>query len=451
MSTQPEQSSEKEVNGLRLVKLMQKATIVLRAKFHQFFPTDPKQLYNKISKHKEKILKSVRKRIISYVQYMTLLPDDEETDSSTFDLTLLTYAMRVLCEIKAPITGWEDLPPPSDKTDGADLVRLRIGRNDLLHSNLKFEKKEYTFIWNRITPALERLGCKKEDLIAIKELPLDPKLDHDLEQAKHELKQTLQRVATMEDSLEGLSYNVYPPTPSFVGRDEELSVMHQALKKNEGNRLGMVIYGLAAVGKSELVRQYCQQDGTSHYQCNVIWINGENEFSMREDFINVAERIKLATTDEKDKPLSIKTIIHKVYRFFGDRHVLFVFDNVTNKSRLMDFIEPNSLPNVSILITSQLSEWSDRFMKMRIEVLKEEAALSFVNQQLKEDQQLKEKKYDLNNDNALRLCQKMQYLPLSLQQAISYIKASSVTVDEYLETFELHANILMKTGHGDEI
>ena len=45
-----------------------------------------------------------------------------------------------------------------------------------------------------------------------------------------------------------------------------------------------------------------------YYKRNVIWINAENKNSMTEDFFNVAERIKLKTTDETDKQLSVKTI-----------------------------------------------------------------------------------------------------------------------------------------------
>ena len=216
--------------------------------------------------------------------------------------------------------------------------------------------------------------------------------------------------------MEGVSYNLYPSTPSFVGREQELSEIHQKLSENEENQSVMVIYGLGGIGKSELARQYCQQYGTSYYKRNVIWINGENQDSIKEDFISVAERINLTITDEKDKLLSIKTIVSKVYRFFADRPVLFVFDNIMNKSDLMDFLEVNVSIKVSILVTSQFSKWSDRFIQMQIETLPKEAAVTLLRQHLT-------KKYNLNDENANSVCEKMQCLPLALQQAIAYINS----------------------------
>ena len=258
----------------------------------------------------------MKQKVIRRIQYDILLPPTRRTDSSKFDLTLLTLALRVLCPIQAPVTGWETLPLPSDQTEGANLVRLRIGRNELIHTDFKYESNRYTNVWNRTASALEGLGCNKQELINLKTSSLDPALQKNYLQNLQDLKLALQRVTDLEDSLEGVSYNLYPSTPSFVGREQELFDIHEKLSEKEENELAMVIYGLGGVGKSELARQYCQQYGTPYYKRNVIWINGENQDSMKEDFINVAERIHLTITDEKDKLLSIKTIVSKVYRIF---------------------------------------------------------------------------------------------------------------------------------------
>ena len=219
------------------------------------------------------------------------------------------------------------------------MIRLRIERNDLIHGDLKYKTAKYTQLWNRIAASLEALGCSKQKLIDLKSLSLDPVLQANHLQKLQQLKLALQRVADLEDSLEGISYNLYQSTPSFVGREEELLEIHQLFLEKEDKQSGIALYGLGGVGKSELARQYCQQYGASYYKGNVLWINGADRNIMEEDFINIAERIKLTTTDEKDKPLSIKTVVNKVYRFFADRPVLFVFDNIINKSDLLDFLE----------------------------------------------------------------------------------------------------------------
>ena len=82
-------------------------------------------------------------------------------------------------------------------------------------------------------------------------------------------------------------------------------------------------------------------------------------------------------------------------------------------------------------------------MQKRIDVLTEDAAVELLRNELTD-------KHDLTTINASQLCQKMQYLPLALQQAIAYIREWSVPVDEYLKAFESYAHELMEACHGDE-
>ena len=103
---------EEEANGLRLVSLLNKATKVLRGKFHEHYSTDPKQLYKEILVHKQKLLSSIKKKALHIRQYSILLPGTGETDSSKFDISLLLFALRVLCPIQPPVTGWTHCHSP---------------------------------------------------------------------------------------------------------------------------------------------------------------------------------------------------------------------------------------------------------------------------------------------------------------------------------------------------
>ena len=332
---------------------------------------------------------------------------------------------------------------PIQASEGASLESLKKERNKLLHSNFKYTRKKYDNVWNRITSILEDLGCDKQGLIDLKAASLDPALETQRNKLIHDWKQALQQVADLEDSLEGVTYNVCSSIPSFVGREKELLDMHQKLTEDNENQLAIVVYGLGGVGKSELARQYCQQYGTSYYMGNVIWINAENKNSLSGDFKNVAERIKLITTDAAGKPLSIKTIISKVYRFFNNRPVLFVFDNVENQSEVSDFLEKHESNNASVIITTQYTEWSERFVKLETDVLSKDAASKLIHNSVT-------KKSILNKESSDLLCEKMQCLPLALQQAIAYINRWSMTVEEYLIQFEQHADKLMNKHHGDD-
>jgi DNA-binding CsgD family transcriptional regulator/tetratricopeptide (TPR) repeat protein len=53
-----------------------------------------------------------------------------------------------------------------------------------------------------------------------------------------------------------------PPTPLFVGRDEELSCLHDALRRSAAGRPGMLLLaGEAGVGKSRLVSRFADEAG----------------------------------------------------------------------------------------------------------------------------------------------------------------------------------------------
>ncbi|XP_062600488.1 uncharacterized protein LOC134262116 [Saccostrea cucullata] len=82
-----------------------------------------------------------------------------------FDITLLTTLLRNFTKISPPSTGWNNAPFATDTSEGADLVRIRLIRNQLMHKNDgELDEQEFKSIWSEIKNAVSRLGKGAFDL-----------------------------------------------------------------------------------------------------------------------------------------------------------------------------------------------------------------------------------------------------------------------------------------------
>ena len=437
--------STEEENGFRLQLLIQKATEVLRNKFHQHFSNDPSTLYQELSVHQRLLKRYLLQKTIYKNQYSLLFPANSLRNSGSFDICLLTFLLRSLCGLPAPATGWSAVPLPTDKTESAHLVRIRIGRNKVQHGALKWDLTDFTEVWDEISDPLIGLGCTKSELNDLKTRPLDSIAVQNKEQCMVDLKAAVEKVAHLEDCcLNGLNYDIFPPIPSFIGRENDIQKIHENLINMDDGKIALVVSGFGGVGKSELVRRYCQEFGATFYKNNTIWINAKSVSSVADAFNNVAELIKLDVKEPNGQFLDLKVVITKVFRFFAGRNVLFVFDNVVNEANVSDYLSLYVQPGVQkpyVIITSQNVQWGQRYIAKNINVFTPVVAEAFVYRTLKNN--------SLNSENNEKLCELLEYLPLALQQTVSYIQKTGITVDNYLKEFKSHKQLLLSEGHYD--
>ena len=250
--------STEEENGLRLQLLIDKATDVLRNKFHRYFSKDPKTLFQELSIHQNVLKKYLAQKILFKDQYSLLFPTNGVTNSGSFDICLLTFLLRALCGIPAPATGWSAVPLSGDRTESAHLVRIRIGRNKVQHGALQWDTMIFTQVWDEISDSVIALGCTKSELNDLKQCPLDLSTVQELRQCRVTLKAALERVAHLEDCLDGLSYGICPQMPFFIEREIDIQEIHNNLiTMDDNNNIVLVVAGLGGVGKTELIRLYC--------------------------------------------------------------------------------------------------------------------------------------------------------------------------------------------------
>ena len=430
-------STEQE-NGLRIQLLNEKTTQTLRNKFHQYFSSDPKTLFNELSAHQATLKGYLRKKILYKEQYALLLPSNGLSDSETFDISLLMFLLRALCGLPQPITGWDKDPSPTDQTESAHLLRVRKGRNKIQHRPLQWDVTSFNVLWDEIGESLIGLGCTKDELKELKECPIDPF-------KVQELKAALEKISHLEDCLDGVSYELFTPIPSFMGREEEIKQIHENLINMDDSKTALVVTGLGGVGKSELVRAYCLTYTETFYKNNIIWINGESKASIISAFNNVAEIIKLDVKDDKGQFSDVKVVMSKVFRFFANRDVLFVFDNVDNEDAVKDFLNIQFQPGVQkpyVLITSQYTLWGQRFVRQELICFTPKTAEEFLSYNLEHNSS-----FNVNNNK--KLCALFEYLPLALQQAVAYIHNTGISVDAYLSEFQSHREELLSEKHNN--
>ena len=101
------------------------------------------------------------RKVLTTSQWSKLYPTIKSSVSSNnFDITLLMVLLRNICNLVRPATGWDTLPPATDTTLEADIVRIKCYRNTVYGHASQASVDDATFnqCWQDIQDALVRLG-----------------------------------------------------------------------------------------------------------------------------------------------------------------------------------------------------------------------------------------------------------------------------------------------------
>ena len=104
------------------------------------------------------ITKLHRQRVLFKKQYDLLIEDPP--DPEKFDISLLAFILRNLCNVPAPSNGWSEEPDPTDHSLGADIVRLRDMRNTIYAHipNTRVTNTEFEKIWTDLKAVIVSLS-----------------------------------------------------------------------------------------------------------------------------------------------------------------------------------------------------------------------------------------------------------------------------------------------------
>ena len=174
-------STHESTNYARLCRLLVEfGGAVLRDTFDSIHP--PANLHGVLQCPTVKpTLQSLRRRrVLNSLLWEKLFPaGPSSVSSANFDVTLLMVLLRNICGLSPPVStgSWDELPPDSDNSTEANIVRIKFYRNDVYGHATKASVDDTTFnaLWQKISSAVLALGTGYGDVISrLKTECMDP-------------------------------------------------------------------------------------------------------------------------------------------------------------------------------------------------------------------------------------------------------------------------------------
>ena len=237
-------SSEEKTNGTKLLRLViDGGTTVLR---EYLMKSACPTLQDVLLKHKGRLayLKSLKKNILTDDQWKKLFPSSGVPPNPlTFDISLLHLLLREVCGLTAPAKGWHEMPPDTELSKEAHIVRIKFLRNELCHGistsipNDKFQEKLQT-----ISQSLVALGLDQKEVDRLATEPIDHdterRVSGEVEKWKMEFEPRLNKlendISAIQASISGQATsslsNCLPDKINVVGRSEELEKIIVAIR-----------------------------------------------------------------------------------------------------------------------------------------------------------------------------------------------------------------------------
>ncbi|PFX18932.1 Protein NLRC3 [Stylophora pistillata] len=211
--TAPFTSTKETTNYARLCRLLvDVGSQVLRSTFDNVHP--PATLHTVLgstSVHYSTLqsLYKGRKKVLNPTQWGKLYPAHSPVSSETFDITLLTVLLRNICGLSPPATGWDHLPPATNRSIADDIARVKYYRNAIYGhaSQAAVDDVSFSAYWLEIREALVRLGGAhfRADIDILEHDCMDPDIEEHYRQL---MKQWKKDDDSIKDKLEEIEVSL---------------------------------------------------------------------------------------------------------------------------------------------------------------------------------------------------------------------------------------------------
>ena len=433
--------------------LVDKGGEALRFTFHAIHP--PPTLVTALNANKL-VLQKIR--VINPSQWDLLFPTSGAApDSNDFDITLLTILLRNICGLPAPATGWNIRPPAGDTSKSADIVRIRIFRNEVYGhiTCAQLNHAKFNTLWQEISTPLTRLGIPQKDIDEIKMAPLSPEEQSYIEKLKEwkerddyilsKLSNVENKVSNLETKVENIVLTESKPQeweptscfpnklPMFTGREAEIKKVIDLV--NDDKKAVVLLHGGPGFGKTAIAIEVCHkldEDPT------ILVVFSQLTTATNEDEIIRQLCFDVGVNHEDDPKQSL------IFRFKKiKRNVILVMDDIENlleekcRSAFDDFIRLLlKHSNCQIITTSRSSYLIPELSMGSVDVgeMEDEACIELLTKHCKEDEE-----ECCNQDEKFlrRLAELCGHVPLAMCIAGSLVDDFSVEdPDELLKYLE---------------
>ena len=236
--------SKAKANYSRVCQLLvDKGGDALRAELHAIHP--PLTLSAVLNANKS-VLQEIN--VINPSQWNVLFPKSGVPDSNKFDISLLSILLRNICGLSSPPTGWNKMPPAEDTSKSADIVRIKLFRNEVCGHTARAQLDDEMFekLWQEISKPLIRSGIPPHEVDEIKVAPLNPRKESYIEKLKER-----EPTSCLPDKL-----------PMFTGRKVEIQNVIALLKDEE--KAVVSLHGGPGFGKTAIAVEVSHQLSKEH-------------------------------------------------------------------------------------------------------------------------------------------------------------------------------------------
>ena len=271
----------------------------------------------------------------------------------------------------------------------------------------------------------------------------------------------------------------------FAGRKGLMNSIQEALLLQRSHQTRLALYGLGGVGKTQIALQLIRRYRTSYPNESLFWIHGGSGDMLRQSLTEIALRFNLlGERGMTTRPLEA------VRRFLlneDNGKWLMIVDNADNPDTFLSpstessstSRDPDTSQRVAlgtyiprcdhgrIVFTTNSKAFGERLSMqgfvIEIPLLDLDEACELLYKRLFEDMQLAESppsyRREIPSKAGLeRFCGYLDYLPLALSQAASFMRQQNVTVGEYIQLLDndesrlsdLLEHNFQKYGHEDD-
>ncbi|MDR7324717.1 FxSxx-COOH system tetratricopeptide repeat protein [Catenuloplanes niger] len=216
--------------------------------------------------------------------------------------------------------------------------------------------------------------------------------------------------------------------PDFTGRETLLSNLRKALEtRSAASVLPQTLHGMGGVGKTQLAVEFVYRYSD---QYDVVWwIAAEQQSLVLQSLLDLSRRLGLPRTEDMRQTA---TMVMDALATTPLRWLL-VYDNALNPDDITGLV-PSAGGHV--ILTSRNQTWASVWDAIEVDVFDRPESVELI----------RKRGNVIAREDAEALAEKLGDLPLALDQAASWQKATGMPVGEYLELFDHHVRELLDEG-----
>lgn len=217
---------------------------------------------------------------------------------------------------------------------------------------------------------------------------------------------------------------VPPHNLNFTGREEILVRVHDLLSESTGR--SYLLSGGGGIGKTQIATEYAHRYRDDYDL--IWWISANSTTDVQQSYVNLARHLGLA--EDGGSMDKVAQQVRDVLETDPDvGHWLLILDDVPDLDRLGDAYLPSNGPG-DIIITSRDQSWipSGRSEGSVVPSLTPEESIALLRKVCPQGLE--------DDEDALRIADRLEHLPLALAQVGAYLRDSLMSVEEFLRLIQ---------------